>query len=73
MKTQYFRDSYGNTASITAEGTLFRLVCRNYYGKKWKHSYHVSANAAKRALQRTGDSWKTTRGYVSDDPFDTRR
>lgn len=68
MKKQYFRDSYGNTASITNEGGLFRLICRNYYRKKWKDSYHVSAKAAKAALSRTGPGWKTTRGHVSDDP-----
>lgn len=67
MKKQYFRDFYGNTASITDEGTLFKLICRNQYGKKWKHSYHVSAKAAKQALYRTGDGWKTIRGHVSDD------
>lgn len=66
MKKQYFRDSYGNTATITDEGNLFRLICRNYYGKKWKHSYHISAKTAKAALSRTGPGWNTVKGNVSD-------
>lgn len=66
-KKQYFRDAYGNAATITNEGNLFRLICRDYYGRKWKHSYHISAKAAKAALHRTGPGWKTTKGRVSDD------
>ena len=66
MKKQYFRDIYGNTASITNTGTGFKLICRNYYGKVWKRSSHVSARAAKTALARTGDGWHTTSGSVTD-------
>lgn len=65
MKKQYYRDSLGNTASITNEGTLYKLICRDYYGRKWKHSCHISASAAKAALYRTGPGWKTTKGKVS--------
>lgn len=67
-KMEYFRDPYGNTATIKAEssGTLYRLICRDYNGKKWKHSYHISARAAKAALYRTGPGWRTTRGNVVD-------
>lgn len=68
MKKEYFRDSYGNTASITDEGTLFHLVCRDYTGTKWKDSFHISAKCAKSALRKTGPGWKTTRGKVTDDP-----
>lgn len=64
MKKQFFKDFYGNTASITDTGTEYNLICRNRYGKVRKRSTHVSAKAAKAALIRTGDSWHTTRGYV---------
>lgn len=65
MKKQYFKDLYGNTASITDTGTEYKLICRNQYGKVWKRSSHVSAKAAKSALSRTGEGWRTTAGYVS--------
>lgn len=66
-KMEYFRDLYGNAATIKAEsgGTLYRLICRDYNGKKWKHSYHISAKAAKAALHRTGPGWKTVKGKVT--------
>ena len=66
MKKQFFKDAYGNTASITDTGTEYRLICRNYCGKVWKRSSHVSAKAAKSALSRTGDGWHTVKGYVAD-------
>ena len=66
MKKQYFKDSYGNTASIANTGAEFKLICRNYMGKIWKRSVHVSAKAAKAALSRTGSGWHTTSGYVTD-------
>lgn len=65
MKKQYFRDTYGNTATITATGTDYKLICRNYMGKMWKRSSHVSAKAAKAALSRTGEGWHTTKGFVA--------
>lgn len=65
MKKQFFKDIYGNTASITETRTEDKLICRNYYGKVWKRSTHVSAKAAKSALYRTGEGWHTTSGYVS--------
>jgi hypothetical protein len=64
MKKQYFKDLYGNTASITKRGDSYRLICRNNYGKVWKRSTHISAKAAKSALSRTGDGWHTTSGYI---------
>ena len=66
MKKQFFRDVYGNTASITDTGIEFKLICRNYMGKVWKRSAHISAKAAKAALRRTGECWHTTSGYVTD-------
>ena len=66
MKKQYFLDLYGNTATITSGGGVFRLICRNYYGKKWKDTNHATARAAKDALVRTGPGWHTVKGYVSD-------
>lgn len=54
----FYTDFYGNTASITKSGDKFRLVCRNCYGKKWKDSTHISENAAKSALRRTGEGWR---------------
>lgn len=66
MKKQFFKDSYGNTASITDTGIEFKLICRNYMGKVWKKSVHVSAKAAKSALSRLGEGWHTTSGYVTD-------
>lgn len=64
MKKQFFKDLYGNTASITDTGVEFKLICRNYHGKVWKRSSHVSAKAAKNALVRTGEGWHTTSGHV---------
>lgn len=64
MKKQLFRDSYGNTASITKTGDEFKLICRNYMGKIWKKSIHATARGAKSALSRTGDGWHTTSGFV---------
>ena len=64
MKKQFFRDGYGNTASITCTGVDYKLICRNYMGKVWKKSVHVSARGAKSALSRTGEGWYTTSGYV---------
>ena len=64
MKKQYFKDIYGNTASITNTGMEYQLICRNYYGKVWKRSSHVTAKVAKSALSRTGDGWHTTSGCV---------
>lgn len=66
MKKQFFKDGYGNTASITDTGVDFKLICRNYMGKVWKRSSHVSAKAAKSALSRTGGGWNTTSGCVTD-------
>lgn len=66
MKKQYFKDAYGNTASITDIGTAYRLICRNYYGKEWKRGEYQTARGAKMALARTGEGWNTTRGYVAD-------
>jgi hypothetical protein len=65
MKKQFFKDFYGNTASITDTGAEYKLICRNSCGKVWKRSTHVSAKAAKSALSRTGEGWHTTSGYVS--------
>ena len=65
MKKQFFRDLYGNTASITATGTEYKLICRNYHGNVWKRSTHISASGAKAALTRTGNGWHTTKGYVT--------
>lgn len=64
MKKQYFKDNYGNTASITKTEDGYKLICRNYYGRMWKKSIHVSAKAAKSALLRTGGNWFTTSGHV---------
>lgn len=66
MKKQFFRDVYGNTASITNNGSSFVLVCRNYYGKQWKRGEYATARGAKSALTRTGEGWHTTKGFVSD-------
>ena len=64
MKRQSFRDTYGNTASITKQGEEYKLICRNYMGKIWKRSTHISARGAKAALARTGEGWHTTAGFV---------
>ena len=64
MNKQFFKDLYGNTASITTTRNGYKLICRNYYGKVWKNSTHVSAKAAKSALYRTGEGWRTTAGHV---------
>ena len=64
MKKQYFKDLYGNTASITNTSNGYKLICRDYLGRIWKRSIHISAKAAKSALSRTGEGWHTTSGYV---------
>lgn len=66
MKKQYFKDLYGNTASITDTGIVYRLICRNQYGKIWKRGEYQTARGAKIALSRTGEGWSTTKGYVTD-------
>jgi len=66
MKKQFFRDYYGNSASITNTGTVFKLICRNYHGKVWKRGEYATARGAKSALTRTGEGWHTTKGYVTD-------
>lgn len=60
-KIQYFKDSYGNTASIKPASGGFELVCRDYTSKVWKRSSHVSFPAARAALRRTGDTWESTK------------
>ncbi len=65
MKRQCFRDTYGNTASITKQDEQYKLICRDYMGRTWKRSTHASAKGAKSALARTGDGWHTTSGYVA--------
>ena len=64
MKKQFFKDSYGNTASITKKADGFLLIVRNYYGKVWKRKTYATAKGAKTALGKTGESWHTTSGYV---------
>lgn len=66
MKKQYFKDFYGNTASITDTGNEYKLICRDYSGKIWKRSTHQTAKGAKIALGKTGEGWHTTSGYVKD-------
>ena len=66
MRKQFFKDMYGNTASITDTGREYKLICRNCYGKVWKRSKHQTAKGAKIALGRTGEGWYTTSGYVTD-------
>jgi hypothetical protein len=63
-KQQFFADLYGNTASVTKQATGYLLICKNYFGKVWKHNLYTTASGAKRALARTGEGWHTTRGYV---------
>lgn len=66
MKKQFFRDCYGNTASITKTGEAFKLICRDYYGKVWKRGEYATARGAKYALAMTGEGWHTTKGHVTD-------
>lgn len=66
MKKQYFKDFYGNTASITDTGEGYKLICRNIYGKLWHRKIYSTAIGAKIALSKTGDGWSTTSGYVRD-------
>lgn len=66
MKKQFLRDMYGNTASITSNGSVFRLICRDYHGRVWKRGEYKTARGAKIALAKTGEGWRTTKGFVTD-------
>lgn len=59
-RKQYFRDSYGNTASITQLPCGgYRLICKDYTGKTWKRGEYQTSRGAKIALSRTGEGWRT--------------
>lgn len=57
MTKKYYRDCYGNTASIAEKPDGFQLICRDYNGKAWKNTLHASEAAALSALRRTGEGW----------------
>ena len=61
MGKQFFQDFYGNTASITENGSSFLLICRDYCGKIWKLKEYDTARGAKIALSKTGDGWNATK------------
>lgn len=64
---QYFKDTaYGSTASLTDTGKAFRLIIRDYMGRKAHDKTYGTARGAKIALGKYGGSWWTVRGSVED-------
>jgi hypothetical protein len=65
MKKQFFKDFYGNTASITKKTEGYVLIIRDYYGKLSYRKTYETAKGAKIALGKMGDCWHTTKGFVA--------